>query len=249
MPEGAVASGKLAQSRARRRARARAARDVRRRAARSPASSARRGDFAVVNSGYNDYRVEGQKTVAFELLEELGRVPDVVALPYGGGGNSTAIVRGFREAGEGHAAPARRARRRSARRPRRRRSASPIPSTARRSLARSRSRRQDRDARREEALSRAWRDLATREGIFCEPASAAGIAGLRAAAASSRGSLVVCIVTGHGLKDADAAPTYSPEPTPVDADAAAVARAAMLARYAHQPCSISASPGPTFGAP
>ena len=103
----------------------------------------------------------------------------------------------------------------------------------------------------EEALIAAWRDLATLEGIFCEPASAAGIAGLRQQPVEP-GSLAVCIVTGHGLKDADAAAAHSPEPEPVDATAEAVtARGAVapLGRQAHQPSCVSASPGPTFGAP
>ena len=100
VPEGAVASGKLAQSRAAG-GRVLALRGTFDDALRISRELGETGEFAVVNSGYNDYRVEGQKTVAFEILEELGRVPDVVALPYGGGGNSTAVVRGFREAGEG----------------------------------------------------------------------------------------------------------------------------------------------------
>src|SRR5919202_5055091 len=56
------------------------------------------GTHALVNS-INPYRLEGQKTAAFELVEDLGRAPDVLALPYGGGGNTTAYARGFLEAG------------------------------------------------------------------------------------------------------------------------------------------------------
>ena len=54
----------------------------------------------LVNS-LNPDRIEGQKTAAFEIAEELGRVPDVLALPYGGGGNTRAYARGFREWGAG----------------------------------------------------------------------------------------------------------------------------------------------------
>src|SRR5262249_46531068 len=53
----------------------------------------------MVNSGANDYRPAGQKTPAFEILEPLGDMPDVLTLPYGGGGNTRAYARGFEEAG------------------------------------------------------------------------------------------------------------------------------------------------------
>jgi threonine synthase len=224
VPEGAVASGKLAQSRAVG-GRVLALRGTFDDALRISRELGETGEYAVVNSGYNDYRVEGQKTVAFELLEELGRVPDVVALPYGGGGNSTAIVRGFREAGQGVPLllPSEAAQR---------------PTTAATAIRIADPVHRTEVGRAlevaggqivtlpEEELIAAWRDLATMEGIFCEPASAAGIAGLRAQQVE-RGSLAVCIVTGHGLKDADAAAKHSPEPQPVDATAEAVAHAAQ----------------------
>jgi threonine synthase len=224
VPEGAVASGKLAQSRAAG-GRVLALRGTFDDALRISHELSETGEYAVVNSGYNDYRVEGQKTVAFELLEELGRTPDVVALPYGGGGNSTAIVRGFREAGQGlpRLLPAEAAQR---------------PTTAATAIRISDPVHAPEVARAldlagghvvtlpEEALIKAWRDLATTEGIFCEPASAAGLAALRADPVEP-GSLVVCVVTGHGLKDPDAAAAHSPEPTPTDATAEAVARAAQ----------------------
>ena len=59
-----------------------------------------RGTHVLVNS-LNPYRLEGQKTAAFEILEELGAPPAVLALPYGGGGNTRAYVMGFEEAGAG----------------------------------------------------------------------------------------------------------------------------------------------------
>jgi threonine synthase len=224
VPEGAVASGKLAQSRAVG-ARVLALRGTFDDALRISRELGETGEYAVVNSGYNDYRVEGQKTVAFELLEELGRAPDVVALPYGGGGNSTAIVRGFREAGQGipRLLPSEAANRPT------------TAATAIRISAPVHAQEVERALElahghvvtlSEEALIAAWRDLATTEGIFCEPASAAGLAALRADPVEP-GSVVVCIVTGHGLKDADAAAAHSPEPTPVDATAEAVVRAAQ----------------------
>ena len=50
--------------------------------------------LVLVNS-LNPHRIEGQKTAAFEIVEELGRAPDVLALPYGGGGNTVAYAKGF----------------------------------------------------------------------------------------------------------------------------------------------------------
>jgi threonine synthase len=224
VPAGAVASGKLAQSQALG-ARILALRGSFDDALRISAELGESGEFAVVNSGYNDYRVEGQKTVAFELLEELGRVPDVVALPYGGGGNSTAIVRGFGEAGQGlpRLLPSE-----AAERPTTAASAIRIADPVHAvevqhalDLAGG-----NVVTLSEEALLTAWRDLAATEGIFCEPASAAGLAGLRQDPAEP-GSLVVCIVTGHGLKDPEAATSRAArEPIPVEADPNAVARAA-----------------------
>ena len=76
----------------------------------------------------------------------------------------------------------------------------------------------------EEILS-AYDGLA-REGLFCEPASAASVAGLRLLARTGRverGQVVVCVLTGHGLKDPEAARSRSPEPIPVEAEADAVA--------------------------
>jgi threonine synthase len=223
VPGGAVASGKLAQSRALG-ARVLALDGTFDDALRISRELGETGEYAVVNSGYNDYRVEGQKTVAFELLEELGRVPDVVALPYGGGGNTTAIVRGFREAGEGLP---RMLSSEAAQRPTTAataiRIADPVHAAE---VARALEESQGSIVTlSEEALLSAWRDLGSTEGIFCEPASAAGLAGLREHPLE-RGSLAVCIVTGHGLKDPDAATAYSPEPTPVEADTSAVIRAA-----------------------
>jgi threonine synthase len=223
VPAGAVSSGKLAQSQGLG-ARVLALQGTFDDALRISRELGETGEFAVVNSGYNDYRVEGQKTVAFELLEELGRAPDVVALPYGGGGNSTAIVRGFREAGEGvpRLVPSEAAERPTT-------EATAIRITDPVHAAEVRKALEIAGGHvvtlSEEALLAAWRDLAASEGIFCEPASAAGLAALRQEPVEP-GSLVVCIVTGHGLKDPDAAVAHSPAPIPVAPDADSVARAA-----------------------
>src|SRR5438876_4991004 len=98
-PAGAVALGKLAQARAlgAKVLEVRGSFDQALAAARELAD---RGTHALVNS-LNPYRLEGQKTAAFEILEELGAPPRVLALPYGGGGNTRAYVMGFEEAGAG----------------------------------------------------------------------------------------------------------------------------------------------------
>jgi len=156
---------------------------------------------AVVVNSTNPDRIEGQKTAAIEIVEELGGPPDVLALPYGGGGNTTAYARGFLEAGFApRLVPVEAADRAGTAA-----SAIRIPTPVHR-------------AEVEEALARcggavvsvtddeiakAWRSLAHAEGVFCEPASAAAVAGLTAAG-DIAGSRVVCVLTGHGLKDPEA---------------------------------------------
>ncbi|HTZ04808.1 MAG TPA: threonine synthase [Gaiellaceae bacterium] len=155
-----------------------------------------------VNSGGNDDRIEGQKTAAFEIVEQLGGVPDVLVLPYGGGGNTKAYARGFEEAAGTlpRLHPTEAARR-----------ADTIASAIRIVDPVHRAEVEDAVARSggailtvsEDALVDAWRTLGYEEGLFCEPASAAGIAAL-AAGAAKPGERVVAVVTGHGLKDPDA---------------------------------------------
>jgi threonine synthase len=154
---------------------------------------------AFVNSGGSDDRIEGQMSVAREIVDQLGGTPDVVTLPYGGGGNTRAVARGFEEL--------------VGRLPR----LHPVEAAARRDTIASAIRitepvhaRWVHDAVErsggslitvgDEEILDAWRDLRTLEGIFSEPASAAGIAGLAHGSATA-GERVVCIVTGHGLKD------------------------------------------------
>lgn len=152
-----------------------------------------------VNSGGSDDRIEGQMTVAAEIAEQLGGAPEAVALPYGGGGNTRAVARGFAElAGELPALyPVE-----AARRPDTVASAIRItePVHARwvgEAIARSGG---ERITVSDDEILEAWRLLRTLEGVFSEPASAAGIAGLAHGPAERHGQ-VVCIVTGHGLKD------------------------------------------------
>ena len=77
----------------------------------------------------------------------------------------------------------------------------------------------------DEEILAAWRDLAHLEGVFCEPASAAGVAAL-AKERPEPGARAVCVITGHGLKDPEAATRLSPPPVAVEPDADAIAEAA-----------------------
>ncbi|HZR91195.1 MAG TPA: threonine synthase [Gaiellaceae bacterium] len=220
VPAGAVAVGKLAQ------ARALGARVVEVRGSfdQTLRAALRLGDdggYALVNS-LNPYRLEGQKTAAFELLDELGAPPDVLALPYGGGGNTRAYHLGFLEAGAGLprilavAAADRRGTVGSAIRIAQPAHAEHVEAAVRASGGAVR-------AVSDSELLDAWRALG-REGVFCEPASAAGIAGL-AGAGLDRGTRVVCVITGHGLKDPDTAARETDSPVQVDADFDAIAAA------------------------
>ena len=221
-PAGAVASGKVAQARAlgARVLETQGSFDEALDAARALAD---RGTHVLVNSGYNADRLEGQKTAAFEIVEELGAAPDVLALPYGGGGNLCAYARGFREAGAGlPRIVAGEAAERAGTIASAIRIAEPVHASevaievaesggVVASLA-------------DDEILDAWRQLARFEGVLCEPSSAAGLAALGHAALEP-GSRVVCVVTGHGLKDPETAARLSPLPTAVAADPDAIAEA------------------------
>ena len=201
---------------------------------------AERYPVTLVNS-VNPDRIEGQKTAAFEICDGLGRAPDVHCLPVGNAGNITAYWRGYREYEHGlprmlgfqaaGAAPIV--------------SGQPVDrpvtiatairignpaSWASALAARDESGGLIAAVTDREILS-AYRLLARSEGVFVEPASAAGVAGLLAAAADGRvspGSAVVCTVTGNGLKDPDWAISGAPAPVTVPVDAAAAAAALDL---------------------
>lgn len=177
-----------------------------------------RDGFVVVNS-VNPDRVEGQKSVVFEIVEQLGAAPDIVALPFGGGGNVSAIAAGFAEAGlapriiAGQAAE------------RRTTWASAIrigdPAHAANVAELVRAGRIEVATLSEDELRAAWVRLGREEGAFCEPASAAGLAALeRRADSTRRGSVAVAILTGHGLKDVESVP--QPPEVVVDATLDAV---------------------------
>jgi threonine synthase len=177
---------------------------------------------ALVNS-VNPYRIEGQTTGAYEIVDVLGEAPDVVALPLGNGGNITAYWRGFtRYAERGRAPNTPRmlgvqavgadplVQGRPIAEPRTVASAIRIgrPATWDPALDAARESGGRIVSVKDERILEAQRELARREGIFCEPASAAPLAGLRAAVADgwlSSGSTCVAILTGHGLKDPETA--------------------------------------------
>jgi len=197
VPAGAVAGSKLVQ------ARAVGARVVEvegtfTAAYEAAVQFAEREGFVLVNST-NEHRIEGQKTAAFEIVEQLGGVPDKLALPYGGGGNTKAYARGFAEASDRLPAfhPTQAAARRDT-----------FASAIRIVEPIHRAEVEDAVLRSggavitvsEDELVDAWRMLGRDEGLFCEPASAAGVAALGKGVAEE-GARVVCVITGHGLKD------------------------------------------------
>lgn len=222
-PAGAVASGKLAQALALG-ARVLAVRGSFDEALAAARELAERGTHVLVNS-LNPYRLEGQKTAAFEIVEELGGAPDVLALPYGGGGNLCAYARGFDES-DATDAPmivAGEAAERATTVASAIRITDPVHAPAVDDVMRASD--GSTVSLSDEAILRAWRALALEEGVFCEPASAAGLAALEERPVD-RGARVVCVVTGHGLKDPETAARLSSAPLTVDADPDAIAEAA-----------------------
>ena len=217
VPEGKIAIGKLAQAliHGARVVALRGNFDDALRVVRELASA---HPIELVNS-VNPFRIEGQKTAAFEVCDELGTAPDALAIPVGNAGNVTAWWKGFGEYGEAPILYGFQAE-----------GAAPLvlgapveaPETVASAI------RIGNPARWEEAMGAftdsrgrvaavsdqqildAYHFLATEEGVFCEPASAASVAGLLthglpvvegAAAPES----IVCVLTGHGLKDPDTA--------------------------------------------
>jgi threonine synthase len=176
----------------------------------------------LVNS-VNPMRLEGQKTGAFEVCDDLGRPPDVLAIPVGNAGNISAYWMGFeayREAGLTDRSPAMWGFEAEGAAPIVRGAPIEVPETVATAIRignpaswqkaiRARDESGGRiDAVSDDEILAAYRDLARLEGIFCEPSSAAGVAGVRKVAAAGGirpGSLVVCVLTGNGLKDPDTA--------------------------------------------
>ena len=189
----------------------------------------------VVNS-VNPYRIEGQKTGAFEVVDVLGEAPDYHCIPVGNAGNITAYWKGYLEYKAAGC---------STKLPRmlgfQAAGAAPIveghpienPETVATAIrignpaswygataAASESGGSITAVTDAEILD-AYRYLASTESVFCEPASAASVAGLLKSGVDE-GSNVVCVLTGHGLKDPDIAISQIAVPTAVDADYAAI---------------------------
>ncbi|RCW45271.1 threonine synthase [Halopolyspora algeriensis] len=199
----------------------------------------------LVNS-VNPVRIEGQKTAAFEVCDVLGRAPDVHCLPVGNAGNITAYWKGYAEyAADGvitdtprmfgfqasGAAPI--VRGEPVASPETVATAIRIgsPASWQAALAAKEASGGLFESVTDERILEAYRLLASREGVFVEPASASSIAGLLATAADGRlptGSTVVCTVTGHGLKDPDTALAGMVEVEPLPVDPGAVATALEL---------------------
>ncbi len=197
------------------------------------------GDVALVNS-VNPDRIEGQKTAAFEVCEVLGGPPDTLALPVGNAGNITAYWKGFSEwraAGRSEYAPRMLGFQAEG--------ASPLvaghdfespetvasairigsPASKEGALAAARESGGLIESVTDAEILAAQELLARQEGVFCEPASAAGIAGLLKLAREGRGpeGTVVSVLTGHGLKDPDVilGRVKLPEPIPATFEAVA----------------------------
>jgi len=215
LPEGAIARGKLAQ------AQICGARVIAIQGSFDDALNlvrelVDRHPVALLNS-INPYRLEGQKTAAFEVVEQLGGAPDWLALPVGNGGNITAYWKGFGELG---VAPRMLAGQAAGAAPLVTRAPVANPATVATAIRIGNPARLDQAlaaveesnggirAVPDEGILDAYRMLAQEEGVFCEPASAASVAALLAAVRDGlvdEGSRVVCVLTGHGLKDPDTA--------------------------------------------
>ncbi len=190
--------------------------------------------ITIVNS-INPYRIEGQKTASFEIVEALGGAPDLHVMPVGNAGNITAYWRGYQEAvslGWSVKTPAMFGFQAEGANPIVRGKPIEEPKTVATAIrignpaswqgatdAASSSGGGIRSVRDKEIIE-AYRSLAA-EGVFVELASAASLAGLRSLAAAGLvpgGSRVVCVLTGHGLKDPDWAIANAPRPKVVDSD-------------------------------
>src|SRR5690349_14848752 len=193
----------------------------------------------LVNS-VNPFRLEGQKTAAFEVVDHLGRAPDYHLIPVGNAGNIAAYWRGYREyhrdgkmgslprmVGFQAAGAAPIYEHRVIEEPRTVATAIKIrnPASLGPPLEALKDSRGVIEVVTDEEILRAYRMLAREEGIFMEPASAATVAGLVKMVKAGRfepGSTLVLTLTGHGLKDPDTALESATRPTTVPASIDAV---------------------------
>ena len=204
--------------------------------------------LAVVVNSINPDRLEGQQTAAWEVIDTLGRAPDALALPVGNAGNITAYWRGFRryvEAGRtpGGALPRMLGFQAEGAAPIVRGEPVEAPETVATAIrignpaswtgateARDESGGVIETVTDEEILE-VQRMIVELEGVFCEPASAAGVAGVRRLAAEGRigrEQTVVCVLTGHGLKDPDAVQPEEGSLTPIPPDLGSIREAMEL---------------------
>ena len=231
VPEGKIATGKLAQA-LMHGARVIALRGNFDQALELVRELARRHPISLVNS-VNDYRLEGQKTGAFEVCDELGEAPDVLCIPVGNAGNVTSWWKGFQEY---EAAPRLHGYQAEGAAPLVAGAPVAQPETVASAI------RIGNPARWEDAMSaftssrgevravsdaeilEAYTLLGAREGVFCEPASAASVAGLLKHGAEGR---VVCVLTGHGLKDPQTAMNQAASVVPCEPDIDGVEQAVL----------------------
>jgi threonine synthase len=246
LPAGQIAAGKLVQAQA---AGARVVAvngnfDAALRSVRDLLVLAEKRDrpMTLVNSTNPD-RLEGQKTAAFEVCDDLRGAPDYLAIPVGNAGNISAYWSGFKEyrsarlvddapvmlgfQAEG-AAPLVVGHRIDS--PETVATAIRIGDPVNREKAlRARDESGGRiDTVTDREILDAYRHIARMEGIFCEPASAASVAGVRKLAANGSidpGATIVCVLTGHGLKDPDTAGRESAPPTVTPPSATAILEA------------------------
>jgi threonine synthase len=198
---------------------------------------------SLVNS-VNQFRIEGQKTAAFEICDVLGDAPDVHCLPVGNAGNITAYWKGYCEyAADGIVGS------RPVMRGYQAAGAAPIvtgepvakpstiatairignPASWKQALAARDDSGGSIDSVTDKQILEAYRLLAREEGVFVEPASAASVAGLlQSRDVIPKGARVVCTVTGNGLKDPEWAISGAPPPTTIAADVSAAATALGL---------------------
>ncbi len=192
---------------------------------------AEKAPVTVVNS-VNQNRIEGQKSAAFEIVDALGEAPDMQCIPVGNAGNITAYWKGYREyqdAGRSSRLPAMFGFQAAGAAPivvghpvddpetiataiRIGRPASWYGATAAASESGGRI-----ESVTDDEILEAYRFLASEEAVFCEPASAASVAGLIKVGAPE-GATVVCTLTGHGLKDPDRAIAQIEVPAAIDPD-------------------------------
>ena len=233
VPEGKIATGKLAQALAHgaQVISLRGNFDVALALVRELADS---HPIALVNS-VNEFRIEGQKTAAFEIAEELDSELDALCIPVGNAGNITAYWRGFHELGlaprmlgfqAAGAAPL--VLGHPVEHPETVASAIRIGNPARWEDAMNAMTASGGAVRAvtDEQILSAYALLASTEGVFCEPASAASVAGMLVHGIGDA-RRIVCVLTGHGLKDPQTALDQAGAVVPCEAEIGAIERAVL----------------------